>query len=264
MCCWPFTRNVIEGDRTPRRIDGRHEPVSSLLSGGVDPRSLKNGAGCLVAANAPLLFQGMSPVELKSELQSALDAVLVHPRVLLNTSRLINESDRRAAAYTDPKFIPFYYHLGKILKPKAVLEIGFRLGLTAAALNRGCQTVEHYLAVQETSDQFYSARLAKANVRDHFRGHLYTHAGSVDDDGFSALSFVREWDLVIVNDEVGYDRHLLFLETVWPLIPLGGWLVCDYVESHKPAKKAIEGFCKARNLHPEFVGTRYGVALVQK
>lgn len=206
----------------------------------------------------------MTTIELKIALEKHLDAGFVNARVLLNAARLINESDRLAAAYSDPKYIPFYYHLGKLLMPKSVIEIGFRLGLTAAALTRSCQTVEHYLAIQETNNQFYSPRLAKANARDHLRGQLYSQTGSVEDENFSALLCGREWDLAIVNEEVGYDRHLLFLETLWPQITLGGWLVCDYVDSHKPARMAIEGFCKARNLTPEFVATRYGVAIVQK
>lgn len=206
----------------------------------------------------------MDTPTLKATLEVFL-AKSFNAKVLLNTSRLINEADRRAAAYTDPNYIPFYYHLGKLVQPRSVVEVGFRLGLTGTAFLQSCNSVESYLAIQESKDgEFYSTRLAKANIRDHFKGELYTHVGSVEDEEFTSRLDSREWDLAIINDEVGFDRHLLFLETLWPRIVLGGLLVCDYVDSHQPARKAWDGFCKARNRTPEFVGTRYGVAIVQK
>lgn len=206
----------------------------------------------------------MTTAELKSQIEDFLSKPF-NARVLLNTARLINENDRRASAYTDPNYIPFYYHLGKLIKPKSVVEIGVRLGLTGSALTWSCGSVERYLALQESNaTDYYSIRLARANIRDHFKGELYTHVGSVEDEGFSAMLEAQEWDLAIINDEVGYDRHLLFLETVWERIAMGGWLVCDYVESHRPAKRAWDGFCKARNRTPEFISTRYGVSIVQK
>ena len=206
----------------------------------------------------------MTTTELKESLDSLLDKPF-NARVLLNSARLINENDRRASSYTDPNYIPFYYHLGKLIQPKSVVEVGVRLGLTGTALTRSCLSIERYLALQETkTDVYYSSRLANANIRDHFKGELYTHVGSVDDEEFSQLLEAREWDLVIINDEVGYDHHLLLLETMWQHISLGGWLVCDYVQSHRPARKAWDGFCKAINRTPEFINTRYGVSIVQK
>ncbi len=206
----------------------------------------------------------MNSIELKEQ----LDLLLKKPfnaRILLNTARLINENDRRASAYTDPNFIPFYYHLGKLITPQSVVEIGVRLGLTGTALGRSCKSLTRYLALQQSnSEEYYSIRLAKANIHDHFKGELYTHVGSVDDDEFSARLEAQKWDLVIVNDEVSYDQHLLLLETVWDHISFGGWLVCDYIQSHRPAKKALDGFCAAKNRTPEFISTRYGVSIVQK
>lgn len=206
----------------------------------------------------------MTTIELRDTLKLFMDKPF-NARVLLNSARLINENDRRASAYTDPNYIPFYYHLGKLIAPKTVVEVGVRLGLTGTALTRSCLSIQHYLALQETNgEEYYSIRLAKANIRDHFKGDLYTHVGSVDDDEFSARLEAHEWDLAIINDEVGYDRHLLLLETLWERMSMGGWLVCDYIQSHSPARKAWDGFCKARNRTPEFISTRYGVSIVQK
>ena len=206
----------------------------------------------------------MTTIELKDSLNLLLGKPF-NARVLLNTARLINENDRRASSYTDPNYIPFFYHLGKLIAPKSVVEVGVRLGLTATALTRSCLSVTQYLALQELNgEDYYSVRLAKANIHDHFKGELYTHVGSVDDEEFSARLESQEWDLAIINDEVGFDRHFLWLETLWERLALGGWMVCDYVESHRPARKAWDGFCKGKNRTPEFINTRYGVSFVQK
>lgn len=180
-------------------------------------------------------------------------------------SRVINEKDRRASAYTDPHYIPFYYHLGKFLKPTSIVEVGLRLGLVGAAFLTSCQTVEEYLTLQwSNGEEYYSSRLAKANIRDHYRGLLYTHAGSIDNEEFASRLESRTWDLAVVNDELSYDDQLLVLETLWPRISPGGYLVCDYVKSHPPVRKAWDGFCASRRLKPEFIDTRYGVSIAQQ
>jgi predicted O-methyltransferase YrrM len=206
----------------------------------------------------------MTPLEIKSETETLL-AKPFNTRVLLNMARLINENDRRASSYTDPYYIPFYYHLGKLITPKSVVEVGLRLGLTGAVFLTSCKSVEEYLALHELNgSDYYSGRLAKANIRDHYRGVLYTHAGSVEDPEFSTRLEARTWDLAVVNDQFDYDRHLLMLETLWPLISPGGYLVCDYIGSHPPARKAWDGFCAARRIKPEFIDTRYGVSIAQQ
>ena len=257
-----FARECL-GDRTLHSELGRHDTVDSLSSGDriqKCPKRTVRGA----KVRLPLLFYVMTPLQIKTEIEILLTKPF-NTRVLLNMARMINESDRRTSSYTDPNYIPFYYHLGKLIKPKAVVEVGLRLGLTGAAFLRSCQSVEEYLALQVLNgDDYYSSRLAKANIRDHYRGVLYTHAGSIEDDNFSASLEARLWDLVVINDEFSYDDHLLTLETLWPCVSSGGYLVCDYTKSHPPTRKAWDGFCVSRNLKSEFVDTRYGVSIAQR
>ena len=73
-----------------------------------------------------------------------------------------------------------------------------------------------------------------------------------------------KWVLVIVNEEVGYDRPMPYLVLLWPHVSLDGLVVMDYVVRHQPAKQAFHDFCKAKGREPVEIPTRYGVGIIQK
>jgi predicted O-methyltransferase YrrM len=183
--------------------------------------------------------------------------------VLLNKFRFIDEGSRQTAAYSDPRYIPFYYHLGKFIQPKTLLELGFNLGLFSGCLLKSCKSVEYFVGFQEKTPEYYSPRFGIKNVRDEYKNALDVYIGSIVDDEFAA-KLKKGWDLVIVNEKLGYDKHLSYLETVWPHINLGGVVVMDYIASHDPAKEAFHNFCKISNRKPITFTTRYGTGIIQK
>ena|SRR5215831_11121055 len=203
-----------------------------------------------------------------SELKSKLDERLAKPfsaRVLLDNMRLINETSRKTSAYTDPLYIPFYYHLGHFIEPKSILEIGFRLGLFSACFLKSCQTVERVLGFQERSGEYYSSRLGRANILQNARGiAVQAHVGSVDDEDFLLRLHGNRWDLCFINEETGYDKHMAYLDLVWPQMDLNGLIVMDYIVRHTPAQRAFSDFCKSKNREPATFATRYGVGVIQR
>ena len=202
--------------------------------------------------------------ELKNEINTALNKQLISSRILLHNFRLIDENSRKSGAYQDSRYIPFYYHLGKHISPKSVLEIGFRLGLNSGTFFKSCKTVEHFLSFQPKEEGFYSENLAKANVKDSYRGELDFHLGQIEDVSFESKLSKREWDLALINEEKGYDEHRRYLDMIWPFVKLGGYVVKDFVTSHKPAKTAFIDFCKIVDRKPIMFETRYGVGTIQK
>jgi hypothetical protein len=202
-----------------------------------------------------------------SDLKTQLDTKLskqFSARVLLDNLRLINESSRKTSPYTDPLYVPFYYHLGSIVQPKTLIEIGFRLGLFSACFFKGCKTVESALGFQEKDDDFYSPRLGIANVRQSYKKEFGVYVGSTLDDEFHTLLGRNQWGIAIFNEETGYDKHLAYLDLVWPHMELNGFLVMDYISRHTPAKQAFFDFCKSKSRSPVTFETRYGVGIVQK
>ena len=182
----------------------------------------------------------------------------------MNGFRFIDEASRRTPAYSDPLFVPFYYYLGKYVKPKTVVEMGFRLGLFSGSFFKSCSTVDYFFAFQNKPEVFYSPRLAKANIKQSYKGLMDFYVGSVLDDVFVDKLSYKNWDLVIINEEESYDTHRTYLDYVWSNVSHEGLVVMDYVNSHKPAGDALVDFCKGNNRDPIFLKTRYGVGIVKK
>jgi predicted O-methyltransferase YrrM len=202
-------------------------------------------------------------IELKAELEKKLTSP-VQSHVFLDRFRLIEEESRGSVAYNDPRYVPFYYWLGTLIEPESVLEVGFRLGLCSGCFLKGCRTVEYFSGFQRKTDEFWSSRLGRANIRDNYKGETYIHYGHWNEDKWQEKFESAKWDLVIVNEEVGYDEHRLYLESVWPNLNEGGLVTMDYVIRHQPASQAYADFCKAVNRPETKIATRYGVGLIQK
>lgn len=189
---------------------------------------------------------------------------LITPGILLSKCRLIDDASRLSSAYTDPMYVPFYYHLGTLVRPRAVVEIGFRLGLHSACFFRGCPTAENFLGFQQTSDSFYTDRLAKANVRDWYKKAMTVYVGETTDEGFQTRFGGGAWDVVLVNEETTYDKHSEYLDLAWADMADEGILVSDYLTRHAPAGQAFADFCKRRNREAAYLPTKYGVGMLQK
>lgn len=203
-------------------------------------------------------------MEIKSYIEEKLKKQLPS-HVFLNRMRVIDEDSRQSFAYNDHTYVPFYYWLGTILKPQTMIEVGLRLGLLSGNFLKSCKTVNRFVALQENkSGEYYSSRLAKANVKDNYKKDLYIHVGSIDDDIFSTKLKSMEFDLAIINEETSYDRHRLYFDLLWPQMAADGFIVVDYVEKHKFSSLAVKDFCTSINLEPIYINTTYGVALIRK
>jgi hypothetical protein len=183
---------------------------------------------------------------------------------VLSRFRLLDEASRRSVAYTDPRYVPFYHHLGQEVRPRTVVEFGLRLGLTSGTLLRSCGSVEHFLGFQEPPDEFYSPRLAAHNLRSAFRGDTQIFVGRPDDPRLEALLAARPWDIALVNEEREYDAHLLYLDLIWKHLALDGSVLVEHARSHPPAGRAYHDFCKRVNRDPYVFNTRYGTGVITK
>lgn len=213
----------------------------------------------------------MSPEELSAEIQIKLNKRLP-AHIFLDRMRVIEEASRNTASYNDPRYIPFYYWLGTLIKPQSLVEIGFKLGLLSGNFFWSCKTIKNFLAFQEKTKDYYSARLGLANIRsggfyrqgDHYKGPLKIHVGAIYDENFVKWLEDGSWDVAFINEEVGYDKHKAYLDLIWSKLNRDGLIVMDYINFHQPAKDAYFDFCRLMNRKPVVVPTRYGVGLIQK
>lgn len=186
-------------------------------------------------------------------------------KIFLDRMRVIEEDSRQSLAYNNPTYVPLYYWLGTVLNTKTLVEIGFRLGLLSGNFLRSCKTVNYFLGLQEiSSGVFYSDRLGKSNIKDVYKGGFYIHTGNCNDDLFETKLKSLEIDLVIINEEVGYDRHRLYYDLLWPQMAQDGIMVVDYLKRYKPSATAFTDFCISKNREPVYINTDYGVGLILK
>lgn len=203
-------------------------------------------------------------MDIKNYLESNLKRNLPS-HIFLDKMRVIEEESRKSFAYNDNTYVPLYYWLGTLFKAKTLVEIGFRLGFLSGNYLKACKETKCFLALQEVkTGEYYSHRLGKSNVKDNYRGYLFIHVGRCDDSIFSTKLKALDVDLAIINDEVGYDRHRLYYDMLWPQISKGGLIVVDYIKKYKPSAVAFKDFCTSKNLEPIYIDTTYGVGIIRK
>ena len=212
-----------------------------------------------------LVTRKMEIKKLGEQLTPEFEKELISSRVLLDRLVVIDEASRKSVAYQDPRYAPFYFHLGKFVQPKTLVEFGFGLGLLSSCFFAKCETVESFLAYEPSTDDFYSPRLAFSNVKKFYHGgKLDFYRGKATDDDFLRKLGENEWDLAFLNDETSLDQNRDYLDLLWERMSLDGLIVVNYLSRNEPTKDAFETFCKIVNRKPVFFATRYGTGIVQK
>lgn len=195
--------------------------------------------------------------KLKSDLDCLLKKQLISGKILLDRLGFLDESSRKAPAYTDPNYAPFYYHLGKFVFPKTFLSFNFSLGLLESSFLQSCRTVEYFFGFRSKSSEYYSTRLGNFNLGKKIKKDFYI--GNFRDDEFIDTISSKKWDFVLVNEESSYDKCLEYLEFIWPHIPEYGIIVGENLDNH-----AFLSFCESVNRNPFVFETRYRTGIVQK
>lgn len=195
---------------------------------------------------------------LQLELQKDLEKQTISSKALLGTFRLLTDKSRLTGAYQDPLYFPLYYHLGKRIDAKNLIEWNFNLGLYGGCFLKGNNTVENIFAFHEKTDEFYSSRMGVSNIKNHYHKKFEICEGTIEEaqEGLSKDS----WDIAIVNGEVSYKKQISRLNVLWEHLKLDGLIVVDYIYSNH----GFEYFCHTRNRVPIIFNTRYGIGIIQK
>lgn len=198
------------------------------------------------------------------KLNKVLSHTPISARAMLGRFLMNDERSRLSAAYSDPRYIPAFYYLGREITPSNVAEFGLRAGLCGGAFLMACKTVNNYLAFQPASDSYYSPRIAVKNLKQFYRRELRVHVGDVRDPDFTYQFENKKWDLIMINDEPSYDQAMLMLNLSWSSLADNGLIIMDYVNYHKSNGRAYRDFCKVRNRDPGIVKSKYGLGLLRK
>lgn len=203
-------------------------------------------------------------LSLQKNLSVLLEKELVGGKILLDKMSMLDETSRRAAAYSDPKYAPFYYHLGKFVTPKSLISFNFGLGLLESSFLVSCKTVEHFTGIRQPAPEYYSPRMGINNIKLNYKGTLYFYINNIYDDALVEKISPIKWDMVVINEEMTYDDHLAYLEFVWPYLNDNGIVVAEYIKRNESASNAFYAFGESVNRPPISFHTRYGTGILQK
>jgi hypothetical protein len=190
-----------------------------------------------------------------------LNHQVISGRALLDRLCLIDERSRKTAPYLDHKYAPFYYHLGKYLKTKSFLEVGFNLGLLSCCFLTSCKSVEFFLGFKEKDEEYTPVRIGTANIKK-FVKKAESYVGNLYDEELDKK--LTKYDLILINEEKDFEKLLNYLDFFWPYLLDNGFLILEYVQSNKTSQKVLNAFCNNKNIKPIIFPTKYGTALIQK
>lgn len=207
----------------------------------------------------------MSLDEIQSIVKNKLDNQLITSRVLLDRLRLISEESRKSSQYQDPKYLPFYYYLSRVVFPKNIVHIGFDLALPSCCFLQGSNSANSILGFQQISEKFYSPRLAFSNIKD-IKGKKFEidyYYGKINDLDF-VKKLQKNFDLCMITERLNNDQINELLDICWEYLNLDGFIVVDHLKSNKSMGDIYRDFCKSKNKSPVEFSTRYGTGIIQK
>lgn len=175
---------------------------------------------------------------------------------------VVDDPTKMVTAYQDPNYLPFYFHLGRVLNPKRVLCVGADLGLQVACLLAGCSDPKSALCIQLPSERFYSPRMALSNIRSatnrYFPASVITAAL---DSEFLSGSLGKGFDLSMIVVPMSVDSMMDSMDVCWSSVGDEGVMVVDMLADRK-SSAVFEDFCSSRNLASRIIKTRYGTGIV--
>lgn len=202
--------------------------------------------------------------ELAKRVNESFLSQTISGRALLDRLAVIDENSRKTAAYADHKYAPFYYCLGKELKAESIMELGFSLGLLSSSYLFSNKFAKYFFGFREISNHYFSMRIGKSNIDKRFKGESNFYVGNLFDQDFLKIRNSRKWDLVFVNEELSYDKHLEYFDIAWDSMSENALLIIEHIGRHNPAKEAFVNFCSSKNRNFITFDTRYKTGIVQK
>lgn len=195
--------------------------------------------------------------EVESQISYRMLKQLMSPRTLLGGMRLIDESSRLSGQYQDPNYLPFYFHLGRVINPARIACVGFDLGLQLSCLLKGCSSPKLAFCLQGPSGDFYSPRLALSNIRSVAgnRFPVEVHVGRPHDQ--RPQDIIRAGvDMALITKGMPSDDLMESMDLCWGGLGSGGAMVVDYL-SQGESEDIFRDFCAGRSVRYHIFRTRY-------
>lgn len=203
-------------------------------------------------------------------LEKTFTAGLAPTDILLGSVKLLDVSSRSAPAFQDNRYLPFYYHLGKLVKqPVVVHQVGVKLGLIAACFMQGCDYPVQWNGMEEIIDNVKLPKsIINSNLKKFSKNGVEGRFCAFPDKSMNVATAefpvdLGLADLAFLTDKYDIDKTQNYLELLWEHLNPEGLLVVDYIHDDA-VKTAFEGFCRVKNREPVIFNTRYRIGIVTR
>lgn len=206
----------------------------------------------------------MSFDDIGSQVSDRMRKQLMSPRTLLGGMRLIDESSRSSSQYQDPNYLPFYFHVGRVVDPGAIICVGLDLGLQLSCLLKGCSSPKYAFCLQPPAEDFYSPRLALSNVRS-IAGNRFpveVHEGRPHDHRPQEAARSSA-DFALITRPMSGDDLMDAMDFCWGGLKSGGLMVVDYL-SYGEGEEIFRDFCTGRSARHSIFQTRYSTGMAMR
>lgn len=198
--------------------------------------------------------------ELVTKINKILKKPVIPSDIILSKFKILDI--KKPYDYDNPIYYPFYFYLGREVKPKNVLEIGTSLGLISGCFFTSCKSTENFLTFQTYEDGNLAYKIAVKNIKRKYKKGFKFYMGDFYDEDFQTLLKEHKWDLILFNEEMNYDKYMSKLEILWQNLSLDGLLILDRVNSDKSSKQAYKDFCQIKNRENLIFKSKYGSGLI--
>lgn len=154
--------------------------------------------------------------------------------IILSGAKILDRSIQRTPIYSDSRYFPFFYRLGKQLRSKRIIQYGHQMGLVAYAFLRGSGPADWCFKAEAPATAFQNVKLAGGNV-----------------------SAVVDADLVLVTSKINKEE----LDQAWGLLKKG-FLLVDLM--YDEVRESVFWFESVRNKTGETLPTFYGTRIIEK
>tara|TARA_Y100000034_G_scaffold42676_1_gene52233 strand:+ start:55 stop:633 length:579 start_codon:yes stop_codon:yes gene_type:complete len=187
-------------------------------------------------------------------LQDKLDNPTINSKQLLGTATLLNENDRESGAFTDPKYLPFYYHIGKQCEAKSLFHLDYALGLEDMCFIQGANS-ERWSGYANGNEE-NRLNVATNNVRFFCKNSSFT----TDLDEFEK-NVEAKFDAFIVTSP---KPLRVFKDDIWNNLNPEGLLIVDNIYSSDEGEEWFTKFATSVSREPVFFKTRYGIGIIER
>jgi hypothetical protein len=202
-------------------------------------------------------------------LKSNLESGLMPSSALLGQCKVLDLSSRESSAYNDPKYFPFYYHLGKEAAPAKVEQIGAKLGLIAACFMQGCDHPVDWLVMEPfVGGVRPPMNIIESNIKKFCKvpplTEFQNHCCGLNIKNLLIEGEVNyRFDMGMLTDKYDAEDTNIVLDYFWRHLSSEGLLVVDYIHD-EAVRDVFLRFCRVKNRDPEIFDTRYGVGIVTR